>query len=70
MTFRFYIINPIDGTVTGTDSEELAMNYTKSVDYIVIEPATNSRYMLETTKSSIEDDYAFWADSNWECKIN
>ena len=61
MTFRFYIIDPIVGTVTGTYSAGLAMNYTRHPYYIVIEPATNSRYMLETTKSSIEDDYAFWA---------
>ena len=61
MTFRFYIIDPIDGTVTGTDSEELAMNYTKSGDYIVIEPATNSRYFSGPSKYQIEDDYYFRA---------
>ncbi len=64
MTFRFYIIDIGDVVITGTDSEELAMNYTKSGDYIVIEPATNNRYFSSTSKDQIEDDYAFWADSN------
>ncbi len=53
MTFRFYIIDGDNWVITGTDSEKLAMNYTRHPYYIVIEPATNSRYMLETPKSSI-----------------
>ncbi len=61
MTFRFYIIDGDNWVITGTDSAGLAMNCTRHPHYIVIEPATNSRYMLETTKYSIEDDYAFWA---------
>lgn len=38
--FRYYIQDPFEGAVTGTDSEEKARNYASAEDFAVIDTET------------------------------
>jgi hypothetical protein len=40
MKFRFYITSTFDGSITGTDSEEIARNYAQSEECFVVDAET------------------------------
>lgn len=51
--FRFYIYDPFEGSIKGTDSLEDAMDYAQSEDFHVVDAQAGENLLPDGTRSKV-----------------
>lgn len=55
MKFRYYLCDAYDGSVKGTDNEELAKSYAESEDFFVVDTETGDWLQFDGSRVSVEE---------------
>lgn len=55
MKFRYYIQDPFEGSIVGTDDDDVAKNYAICEDYYVIDTQTGEWVLSDLSRIEVEE---------------